>query len=66
MSPPLWTTAYILAELSHPATLQISISAHRVELGKHWTVCNVGARSWLTKPRGPEQPSLPLVRGFRE
>lgn len=64
ISPSLQTPAYILAELSHPGTLQISISAHKAALGKHWTVCNVGARSWLTKPRGPEQPSLPLVGDF--
>lgn len=66
MSPTLLTPAYTLAELSHPGTLQISISAHEAALGKHWTVWNVGARSWLTKPRGPEQPRLPLVQGFRE
>lgn len=66
ISPSLWTLAYILAELSHPGTLQISISAHKAVLGEHWTVCNVGARSWLTKPRGPEQPSLSLVGGFKE
>lgn len=64
INPSLWTPAYILAELSHPGTLQISISAHKAVLRKHWTVCNVGAGSWLTKPRGPEHPSLPLVRGF--
>lgn len=58
----LWTPAHILAELSHPGTLQISISAHGAVLGKCWTVCNVGARSWLTKPRGTERPLLPLVQ----
>ena len=51
ISPSLWTPAFIFTELSDQATPQISISVHRAALGQNWTVCNVGARSWLTKPR---------------
>lgn len=55
MNPSLWASACTLAKLSHPEMVHISISAHEA-LQENTELSDVGARSWLTKPRGPEQP----------